>query len=257
MKRVVIKVGSHVLTQDGKIALDRLNNLVDLIASLHQNSKEIILVSSGAVAAGFTKVNMDRAKVEQKQALAAIGQPLLLKHYQDRFNKYNITTAQVLLTADDFDSRRRTKYAKGAINTLISNRIIPIINENDVTATEELLFGDNDRLSAHVAYFFDADILAILSDIDAYYTDDPHKNKDAKPRRVVNEIQKSELIAKCTPNGEFATGGIVTKLQAAKFLLDRGKSMFLASGFDLSDAKEFLLNKNHIGGTLFTKANND
>ena len=254
MKRVVIKVGSHVLTQDGKIALDRLNNLVDLVALLHKNNQEVILVSSGAVAAGYTKkASLNRAKVEEKQALAAIGQPLLLKHYQDSFDKFNILTAQVLLTADDFDSRKRTKYAKCAINTLLENKIIPIINENDVTATEELLFGDNDRLSAHVAYFFDADILAILSDIDAYYTDDPNKNKDAKPRKIVKEIKDSELIAECTPNGEFATGGIVTKLQAANFLLKRGKSMFLASGFDLKDAKEFLLNKNHIGGTLFTK----
>lgn len=256
MKRVVIKVGSHVLTENSKIALDRLNNLVDLIAKLHKNSQEVILVSSGAVAAGFTKISIDRTKVEEKQALAAIGQPLLLKHYQDAFDKFNILTAQVLLTADDFDSRRRTKHAKCAINTLLKNGIIPIINENDVTATEELLFGDNDRLSAHVAYFLDADILVVLSDIDAYYTDDPHKNRDAKPRKIVNEIKTSELIAKCTPNGEFATGGIVTKLQAANFLIQRGKAMFLASGFNLNDAKSFLLNKEHIGGTLFIKDSN-
>lgn len=257
MKRVVIKVGSHVLTQDGKIALDRLNNLVELLANLHQNGKEVILVSSGAVAAGFTKVAMDKTKVEQKQALAAIGQPLLLKHYQDAFDKYNILTAQVLLTADDFDSRKRTRHAKCAINTLLANKIIPIINENDVTATEELLFGDNDRLSAHVAYFLDANILVILSDIDAYYSDDPNKNPNAKPRKVVTDIKESELIATCTPNGEFATGGIVTKLQAANFLLERGKSMFLASGFDLKDAYNFLLKNTHSGGTLFTKELND
>jgi len=253
MRRVVIKVGSHVLTQDGKIALDRLQNLVDLIAKLHGSKKEVILVSSGAVAAGFTKVAMNRAKVEEKQALAAIGQPLLLKHYQEAFDRYNIEVAQILLTADDFDSRKRTKFAKGAIEKLLENRIVPIINENDVTATEELLFGDNDRLSAHVAYYFDADILAILSDIDAYYTDDPNKNSSAKPRKVVTHLTNDELESKCTPNGEFATGGIVTKLQAAKFLLDRDKSIFLASGFNLQDIESFLLNKEHIGGTLFTK----
>jgi len=253
LKRVVIKVGSHVLTEDGKIALNRLNNLVELIAKLHENKQEIILVSSGAVAAGYTKISMNRANVEEKQALAAIGQPLLLKHYQDSFDNFNILTAQVLLTADDFDSRRRTTHAKRAINTLLKNRIIPIINENDVTATEELLFGDNDRLSAHVAYFLDADILVILSDIDAYYTDDPNKNSNAKPRKVVNSINNSDLVASCTPNGEFATGGIVTKLQAANFLLQRGKSMFLASGFDLKDVKSFLIDKVHKGGTLFKK----
>ncbi len=127
------------------------------------------------------------------------------------------------------------------------------MNENDVTATEELLFGDNDRLSAHVAYYFNADILAILSDIDAYYDDDPKVNRDAKPRRVVKEVEDSELQAKFNPNNEFATGGIVTKLQAAKFLLDRDKDMYLASGFNLKDAEEFLLNGTLKGGTLFTK----
>ena len=253
MKRIVLKVGSHVLTQGDKVATARLEALVEFIAKLHSLDKEVILVSSGAVAAGYTRKHLDRNDVAQKQALAAIGQPFLLKEYQDRFDKYNILTAQVLLTADDFDSRKVTTHAKEAIEALLTNKIVPIVNENDVIATEELLFGDNDRLSAHVAYYFDADILAILSDIDAYYTSDPHKDSNAKPRKVVNSLSVSELEDKCTPNGEFATGGIVTKLKAAQFLLQRDKEMFLASGFDLSDVKSFLIDKKHIGGTLFTK----
>jgi len=253
MKRIVLKVGSHVLTQGDKVATTRLEALVEFIANLHSLDKEVILVSSGAVAAGYTRKHLDRNDVAQKQALAAIGQPFLLKEYQDRFDKYNILTAQVLLTADDFDSRKVTTHAKEAIEALLVNKIVPIVNENDVIATEELLFGDNDRLSAHVAYYFDADILAILSDIDAYYTSDPHKDSNAKPRKVVNRLSASELEDKCTPNGEFATGGIVTKLKAAEFLLQRGKEMFLASGFDLSDVKSFLIDKKHCGGTLFTK----
>lgn len=254
MKRIVIKVGSHVLTEDGKVALDRLEGLVELIAKLQTSGKEVTLVSSGAVAAGYTKIStLDRSKVEQKQALAAIGQPFLLKQYQRAFNRYDILTAQILLTADDFDSRKRTEYAKRAVETLLANKIVPIVNENDVTATEELLFGDNDRLSAHVAYYFDADILAILSDIDAYYTSDPRKNSNAKPRAVVDYLEQEELEEKCTPNGAFATGGIVTKLQAADFLLERGKEMFLASGFDLRDAKSFLLDGEHRGGTHFKR----
>ncbi len=253
MKRIVIKVGSHVLTQEGKIAIDRLKALVEMIAQLQESGKEVILVSSGAVAAGFTKKQLDRAKVEEKQALAAIGQPFLLKQYQKTFDTYNILTAQILLTADDFDSRKRTEYAKRAIDTLLKEKIVPIVNENDVTATEELLFGDNDRLSAHVAYYFNADILAILSDIDAYYTSDPRRDSAAKPRRVVSSIEKSELEEKCTPNGEFATGGIVTKLQAANFLLERKKEMFLASGFELKDAKSFLIDLQHLGGTHFKR----
>ena len=253
MNRVVIKVGSHVLTQDGKIAIKRLNAFVDLVAQLHKLNKEIIIVSSGAVAAGYTKIKLNRNDVAQKQALAAIGQPHLLHEYQKAFDKYNILTAQVLLTADGFDSRKVTAHAKCAIEALLKNRVIPIVNENDVTATEELLFGDNDRLSAHVAYYFNADMLVILSDIDAYYSDDPRVNKDAKPLLKVSEINKEDLEAKYSPNNEFATGGIVTKLQAANFLLKRNKPMFLASGFDLSVAKAFLLENRQIGGTLFKR----
>ena len=251
MKRIVVKVGSHVLTEDGEIAIERLNALVDLLAKIQKSGKEVILVSSGAVAAGFTKIRLERSIVQQRQALAAVGQPFLLRQYQIAFDKYNILTAQILLTADDFDSRKRTEYAKRAVETLLQNGIIPIVNENDVTATEELVFGDNDRLSAHVAYYFDADILVILSDIDAYYTSDPHKSSDAKPRRVVASLDAKELNAECSPHDVFATGGIVTKLQAADFLLKRNKEMFLASGFDLEDAQLFLLEGEHRGGTHF------
>ena len=253
MRRVVIKVGSHVLTQDGTIATSRLEALVEFIAKLHESGKEIILVSSGAVAAGFTQIKLNRSNVEQKQALAAIGQPYLLKEYQNCFAKFNILTAQVLLTADDFDSRKVTRHAKRAIDTLIEHKVVPIVNENDVTATEELLFGDNDRLSAHVAFYFDADVLAILSDIDAYYTSDPHIDKDAKVRVVVNSLSQSELEDNATPNNEFATGGIVTKLQAADFLIERDREMFLASGFDLKDAYSYLIDGKHIGGTVFKR----
>ena len=251
MKRVVVKVGSHVLTQDGALAKDRLLALVEFLSQLHKIGREVILVSSGAVAAGYTKIKLNRDSIEQKQALAAVGQPYLLREYQKAFEKYNILTAQVLLTADDFDSRSRTEHAKCAIEAILKEKIIPIVNENDVTATEELLFGDNDRLSAHVAYYFDADILAILSDIDAYYSADPRVNKDAKPIKIVNHLSKEELEQDAMPNNKFATGGIVTKLKAANFLMQRGKEMFLASGFDLSDVKEFLLNGHHKGGTLF------
>ena len=251
MRRIVIKVGSHVLTEDGSLATKRLLALVDFLAELQKSGKEVILVSSGAVAAGFTKIKLDKTKVDQKQALAAVGQPFVLREYQKAFEKYGILTAQMLLIADDFDSRKRTEHAKCAIEALLKQNILPIINENDVTATEELLFGDNDRLSAHVAYYFDADILAILSDIDAYYSDDPRVNSKAVVRKVVDSLSKDELEQKCLPNDKFATGGIVTKLKAANFLMKRGKQMLLASGFDLSDAKEFLLNGKHVGGTLF------
>ncbi|MEN8727698.1 MAG: glutamate 5-kinase [Sulfurovum sp.] len=251
MKRIVIKVGSHVLTEDGAIAKPRMLALVELIAELKENNYDVILVSSGAVSAGYTQLPLNRSIVANRQALAAIGQPYLLKMYQEKFAKFNVLCSQVLLSADVFDSRKHTEHAKNAIDTLLKNNVVPIINENDTVSIEELVFGDNDRLSAHVAHYFDAALLVILSDIDAFYDKDPNKYDDAKRRAIVNMIEESELNAEHTPNNEFATGGIVTKLQSADFLMKQGREMFLASGFDLSDVKAFLVDGEHKGGTLF------
>ncbi len=252
MKRLVIKVGSHVLTENSSVAKERMLALVELIAELKINNYEVILVSSGAVAAGFTQLPLDRSSVANKQALAAIGQPLLLKMYQEKFAIFGLLCSQVLLYADVFESAKHIQHAKNAIDTLLKNNVVPIINENDTVSVEELVFGDNDRLSAHVAHYFDAGLLVILSDIDAFYDKDPNRYEDAKRRVVVTNISEEELNAEHTPNNVFATGGIVTKLQSADFLLKHKREMFLASGFDLSDVKSYLVDKEHIGGTLFT-----
>jgi len=253
MKRLVLKVGSHVLTQHNRLAKDRIDNLCHFIHDLSIKGYETILVSSGAVAAGYSKLKLDKSILANRQALSAIGQPHLLGVYEKKLSRYDIISAQVLLTADDFDSRRATEHAKSAIEALLANGLLPIINENDTTATQELVFGDNDQLSAHVAYYFDADILVILSDIDGYYTKDPRKHEDAQLRREVAQIDQAELETPHTPNHAFATGGIVTKLKSADFLLQRDKKMFLASGFDLSDIRSFLLDLDHKGGTLFSR----
>ena len=250
MKRIVIKVGSAVLTQDNTLSIKRLKNLVDFLTLLNQKY-EVVLVSSGAVAAGYTLIQLDKKELSCKQALAAIGQPLLMRHYKENFKKNNIICSQVLLTADDFDSRKRTKHAKNAIEVFLKNKIIPIINENDVTATEELVFGDNDRLAAHATLYFEADMLVILTDIDGYYDKNPKEFKDAKMLKKVSSISKESLDAKCDPNTEFAVGGIVTKLQAADFLLKNKKKMFLTSGFNLEYIKSFLLHNKQTKGTLF------
>jgi len=252
-KRIVIKVGSHVLTDDGRVARDRMMALVEFISDLKSIDIEVILVSSGAVAAGYTQLPLDRDVVANRQALAAIGQPFLLGMYQEKFAKYDILCSQVLFSSDVFDSRKHTAHAKNAIDTLLHNGVVPIINENDTVSIEELVFGDNDRLSAHVAYYFDADMLVILSDIDAYYDKDPNRYRGAEARLLVDEIDKDELNADHTPSSKFATGGIVTKLQSAEFMLSNGKEMYLASGFDLSDVKSFLIDRVHIGGTLFKR----
>ncbi len=249
-KRVVIKVGSHVLSQQGRLARDRIANLCDFIADLMQEY-EVILVSSGAVAAGYTKLKLDKSILGNKQAIAAVGQPYLISVYQKKFEKSDISVAQVLLGADDFDSRRRTQHAKNAIEVLLKHGVLPIINENDVTSTEELVFGDNDQLSAHVTKHFDAQMLVILSDIDGYYDDDPRSNENASMYKEVHAISQDDLDCTYTPNNEFATGGIVTKLKAAAFLLKHNREMFLASGFDLQDVRAFMLKGEHYGGTLF------
>ncbi|OHD97663.1 MAG: glutamate 5-kinase [Sulfurimonas sp. RIFCSPHIGHO2_12_FULL_36_9] len=252
MRRVVVKVGSAVLTQNDAIALERMKNLVDFLAELRKNN-EVILVSSGAVAAGYTALKLDRGILQNKQALASIGQPILMNKYAKKFAQHNILTAQVLVTAANFNDDDECRRIKDTVDTLLSNGVIPIINENDATTTKELVVGDNDQLSAYVAKHTDSNLLIILSDIDAYYDKDPRKFTDAKILRTVNSIDENELQKEATPNCAFATGGILTKLKAANYLLVHGIDMVLTSGYDLSDIKSLMLQNRHIGGTIFTK----
>jgi len=250
MRRIVLKVGSAVLTQDGKMAHRRLDNLVELISVL-QKKFEVILISSGAVAAGYTQLKLDKRIIANKQALASIGQPLLLSTYRREFRKYDLLCSQVLLEATIFQDNERLEHARDAVDTLLKNKVIPIINENDVTAVEELVFGDNDQLSAYVTHYFNADLLVILTDIDGYYDKNPHEYNDAKLQKIVKNIDKKLLNEEHSANSEFATGGIVTKLKAADFLIQKKQNMFLTSGFNLQSAEDFLLNENQTNGTLF------
>ena len=250
MKRLVLKVGSAVLTENSKIAHRRLDNLVEFISQL-KNKYEVILISSGAVAAGYTLLQLDKKNIANKQALASIGQPLLMGTYKTEFEKYEIICSQVLLEATIFKDETRLNHARDAIDTLLSNGVVPIINENDVTAVEELVFGDNDQLAAYVTHYFDGELLTILTDIDGYYDENPHEVKDAKLQKYVTAIDPNDLEAHHSANSEFATGGIVTKLKAADFLIKNGKQMFLTSGFNLRYAKDYLLEDNHTKGTIF------
>lgn len=250
MKRIVLKVGSAVLSEQNRIAKDRMQNLVDLIAEL-KSRYEVILVSSGAVAAGYTELKLDKKVLANKQALASIGQPILMNKYKKMFEHHNILPSQVLVTAANFNTQGESQKAKDTIETLLKHNVVPIINENDATATEELVLGDNDQLSAYAAHHFGADLLVILSDIDAYYDMDPRTYPEAKVRSRIEFITPHELAMEVNPNHNFATGGIVTKLKAAEFLLKRGGAMFLASGFDLADVRSFLLDEEHRGGSLF------
>ncbi|HEX5623017.1 MAG TPA: glutamate 5-kinase [Sulfuricurvum sp.] len=255
MKRLVVKVGSAVLSEQNRIAKDRMQNLVNFIAEL-KSRYEIILVSSGAVAAGYTELKLDKKVLANKQALASIGQPILMNKYKKMFEHHGILPSQILVTAANFNTQEESQKAKDTIETLLEHNVVPIINENDATATEELVLGDNDQLSAYAAYHFGADMLIILSDIDAYYDKDPRAHEDAKVRSRIESISAEELSREVNPNNNFATGGIVTKLKAADFLLKRNGAMFLASGFDLDDARAFLLKDTHVGGSLFKAGQN-
>ena len=251
VRRIVVKVGSAVLTQNDSVAQERMKALVEFLYELKKEN-EVILVSSGSVSAGYTRLNLDRNILSNKQALAAIGQPVLMHYYKNKFAKYNVIIAQVLVTAANLNRADDIQRVKNTIDTLLENGVIPIINENDATSTDELELGDNDQLSAYIAKYTDSDMLIILSDIDAYYDKDPRENADASVLKIVNDIPAGELEKIATPNNVFATGGIVTKLKAADYLLKSNKDMFLASGFDLNDVKSYMLDREHIGGTLFT-----
>ena len=250
MNRIVIKVGSAVLTHKNNIAKERMLNLVTLIAKLKEKY-DVVLVTSGAVAAGYSALKLDKRKQIAKKAIAAAGQPILMTSYKKKFDIYEIDTAQILLTEDDFDSRKRTKMFQEIIDAQLDNDILPIINENDITSTPEELFGDNDQLSANVAHAVNADLLIILSDIDGYYDKNPQEHEDAKIYKVLNELPKNALTDGATPNNPFATGGIVTKLKAADFMMKHGRKMFLTNGFNLESVEAFLLSGNHTLGTLF------
>ncbi|MFT7005029.1 MAG: glutamate 5-kinase [Sulfurimonas sp.] len=252
MKRIVIKVGSSVLTNKTDMAKERMLNLVGLIAEARKKY-EVILVSSGAVAAGYTAVQLNKSIPTSKKVLASLGQPILMSSYKKLFDIFDVTISQILLTEDDFDSRVHTKIVQDIITRTLKNDILPIVNENDISTTPDQLFGDNDQLSAHVAHYTNADLLVILSDIDGYYDSNPKENPKAKIRKIVSEIKDEELEQNHTPNSQFATGGIVTKLKAAQYIMNNDIEMFLSNGYDLSSARDFLMDGIHNKGTLFTK----
>ena len=239
-----------MLSEHGALCDERMDALCGLIAEL-MGVYDVILVSSAAISAGQSKIDLKRDSVVHKQILAAVGQPHLMATYEKKMSVYAKKTAQLLLNAADFDSKHRSTHAKNLVFGLLELGILPIINENDATATAEIVYGDNDRLSADAALCFDAYMLVMLSDIDGYYDSNPSKNKNAKIRPVVNTINKAEIASAGGAGSEHGTGGIATKLMAASMLLAQGKKMFLASGFDLSAVRSFLLDGKQNGGTIF------
>jgi len=247
-RRIVIKVGSGVITESNNIAKERMLNLVSLISKIRKKNDII----SGAVSAGYTALKLDREKGISKKVLASVGQPILMSSYKSQFDIFNIHISQILLTEDDFDSRVHTKIFQKIIDTTLENDILPIVNENDISTTEDQLFGDNDQLSSHIAHYTNSDLLVLLSDIDGYYDANPSENPQAKIIKHIHAIDEKKLNEKHTPNNKFATGGIVTKLKAAQYLMDKNREMFLCSGYDLTTISNYLLDGIHEKGTLFS-----
>jgi glutamate 5-kinase len=233
-RRLVVKIGSALLVEDDSGAIRRtwLRSLVDDLAQLRQDGTQVIVVSSGAIAVGrrLLRFNNGALRLDEKQAAAAAGMIRLAHAYQEELADHGMTVAQVLLTLDDSEDRRRYINARATLTTLLRQGAVPLINENDTVATDEIRFGDNDRLAARVAAMVSADTLVLLSDIDGLYTADPRKDADARLLPEVEEITAEIAAMADTSRSSVGTGGMVTKLAAAKIAMAAGCRMVIAAG---------------------------
>lgn len=224
-KRIVVKVGTSSLTApDGSIQAEKIEKIVHEIAAVKQLGKDVILVSSGAIAAGFGRLAypMRPSSIAAKQACAAVGQSLLMGEYATRLSSMGIVAAQILLTRDDFSDRRRYHNAFSALSLLLKRGAVPIINENDTVSIDEIKLGDNDMLSAQVASMMHADLLVMLTDTDALYTGDPRTDGTARPIAEVEHITDEILALGGNAGSSNATGGMATKVSAAKLAISAG-----------------------------------
>ena len=235
-QKTVIKVGTSTLTyENGKINYRRIESLCKVLADLQNSGEDIMLVSSGAIGVGMGKTGLSvrPSEMKKKQALAAIGQCELMFMYDKLFGEYNHSVAQILLTADAVETQSKRQNINNTIDELLNMGIIPIINENDTVAIDELEgnnIGDNDMLSAIVSHIINADRLVILTDIDGLYDSNPHKNPKAKKLEVVESITKSVMDMAAGTGSNRGTGGMITKLQAADYATKRGIEVYVING---------------------------
>lgn len=232
-KRIIVKVGSGVLTEDNGLNTRVISAISTQISKLStDHCKEIILVSSGAMACGVKKIGLSKrpSQIPERQAVSAIGQAGLILEYEKAFGRYDKKVAQVLLTSNDLSSRKRYLNARNTLNTLLSWNILPIINENDTVVTDEIKFGDNDNLSAMIALLLDADLVINLTDIEGVYTKDPRVHSDAELIPQIKTISKNiEKVAGEIP-GALGTGGMLSKIKAARKVNSAGIPMIIALG---------------------------
>ncbi|RDW18087.1 glutamate 5-kinase [Oceanobacillus arenosus] len=255
-ERIVVKIGSSSLTNDkGEIDQAKLMDHVQAIAALKMAKHEVILVSSGAVAAGFARLGYSSRPVtlKGKQAAAAVGQSLLIQTYIEKFSPYNITPAQLLLTRTDFSNQERYQNAFATINELLERGLLPIINENDTVSVAELTFGDNDMLSALVSGFVHADQLIILTDINGIYDGNPKSNPDAKKIDFIKDITDEMIAVTDATGSKVGTGGMKSKLLAAQTAVSLGVPVFIGAGTGSNKLIEVLDGKGN--GTYIAKHN--
>jgi len=232
-KKIVIKIGSSILiNESGNLKTNWVDKLIEDVFYLIEKKIQIIIVTSGAIALGckFLKKNKKKLKLNEFQAVAAVGQIELMNLFKKSFLKKKIKIGQILLTLDDTENRRRSLNAKDTIFNLLKMNIVPIVNENDTTATSEIRYGDNDRLAARVAQISNADTLIMLSDIEGLYTSNPNKNKNAELIQKVTTIDSSIEKIATKSTSDYGSGGMITKIEAAKICVNSGCNMIIASG---------------------------
>lgn len=254
-KRIVIKIGSSSLShpETGDLNMRKIEKLVRIISDLRGEGREVVLVSSGAIAAGRQALGFtERPKeIAQKQAFAAVGQARLMMVYQKLFAEYNQTAAQILMTKNTMINKESRFNARNTFDELLKLGTVPIVNENDTVSTYEIQFGDNDRLSALVAALIGADVLMLMSDIDGMYTDDPNKNPDAEMIPLVRELTPELLAMGKDTGSSVGTGGMSAKLVAAQIATGSGSDMVIANAADLDVIYEILNGEEK--GTLFVE----
>lgn len=251
LNRIVVKIGSGVLTVDNGLNTDAIRSVSGQICNLLEKGLEVIVVSSGAMASGTKRVGLSKRPEDTpgRQAVAAIGQAGLILEYEKSFGRYNKKVAQILLTSEDLSNRKRYLNARNTMVQLLSWGVVPIINENDTVAVEEIRFGDNDHLSASITLLMDADLLINLTDIDGLYDKDPRKFPDAGLINVVARINKTtEKMASAIP-GALGAGGMLSKIKAAKKVTASGIPMIIANGEEQDILIRLLDNQKY--GTLF------
>ena len=232
VKRIVIKVGSGVLTSAGGLNMAVIDDLVTEICALKEKGFEVLVVSSGAIASGLKKIGMAKRpqSVSQQQAMAAVGQSSLIMAYEDAFERHGHKVAQILLTRDDLTHRRRYLNARNTLFTLLSWNIVPIINENDTVVVDEIKFGDNDNLSAMVTNLTESQLLINLTDIDGLFDKDPRNHDDAKLIDVVEKADRKIMRYASSIPGFLGTGGMASKIKAARKVALRGVPAIIANG---------------------------